>query len=44
VDTAEFVLRHVPEKNSPACSKLQQALDAFRDLVSGMKSGAGKRS
>ena len=44
VDTAEFVLRHVPEKNSPACSKLQHALDAFRDLVSGMKSGAGKRS
>jgi PAS domain S-box-containing protein len=42
VDTAEFVLRQVPEKSSPGCSKLQQALDAFRGLVSGMKSGTGK--
>jgi len=43
VDTAEFVLRQVAGKDSPACSKLQQALDAFRELVSGMKSGAGQR-
>ena len=44
VDTAEFVLREVREKGSAACNKLQQALDAFRALVSGMKSGAGQRS
>ena len=44
VDTAEFVLREVPEKGSAACSKLQQALDAFRALVSGIKSGSGQRS
>ena len=36
VDTAEFVLRRIG-RGSPACEKLQAALDAFRVLVSGVK-------
>ena len=37
VDTAEFVLRHLPDKDSPACGQLRQALDEFRHLLSGVK-------
>lgn len=37
VDTAEFVLRHLPDKDSPACGQLRQALDEFRQLLSGVK-------
>jgi PAS domain S-box-containing protein len=37
VDTAEFVLRHLPDKDSAACGQLRQALDEFRQLLSGVK-------
>ena len=37
VDTAEFVLRHLPDENSTACGQLRQALDEFRQLLSGVK-------
>ena len=39
VDTAEFVLRCVAN-TSPACDNLEQALDVFRQLVSGVKAKA----
>lgn len=38
VDTAEFVLRQVGNTGSPACEKLQAELDAYRQLVAGVKS------
>jgi PAS domain S-box-containing protein len=38
VETAEFVLRRAPDEKSPTCRKLQSALDAFRQLLSGVKS------
>jgi PAS domain S-box-containing protein len=41
IDTAEFVLRSIPDEGSEACGKLQSALDAFRQLLSGVKSVAG---
>jgi len=37
VDTAEFVLRHLPDGGGEACGKLRQALDEFRLLLSGVK-------
>lgn len=37
VDTAEFVLRHLPDENGNACGQLRQALDEFRLLLSGVK-------
>jgi PAS domain S-box-containing protein len=37
VDTAEFVLRHLPDENSAACGQLRQALDEFRQSLSGVK-------
>lgn len=37
VDTAEFVLRHLPDDGGAACGKLRQALDEFRLLLSGVK-------
>ena len=37
VDTAEFVLRHLPDEGSAACGQLRQALDDFRQLLSGVK-------
>ena len=37
VDTAEFVLRHVPDADSAGCRQLQEALDAFRGLLAGVK-------
>jgi len=41
IDTAEFVLRKMSNRTTVGRKKLQQALDAFRLLLSGMKS-AGK--
>jgi len=38
VDTAEFVLRQMNKKNTVGRKKLQQSLDDFRTLISGMKS------
>lgn len=38
VDTAEFVLRHLPDEKSAACEGLRQALDEFRLLLSVVKS------
>jgi PAS domain S-box-containing protein len=40
VETAEFVLRRAPDEKSPACHKLQQALDTFRQMLAGVKSKA----
>jgi len=37
VDTAEFVLRHLPDENSAACEGLRRALDEFRLLLAGVK-------
>jgi PAS domain S-box-containing protein len=37
VDTAEFVLRNLPDEDSAACGQLRQALDEFRRLLSGVK-------
>ena len=37
IDTAEFVLRQMGRKNTVGRKKLQQALDDFRLLISGMK-------
>ena len=37
VDTAEFVLRNLPDENSAACGELRQALDEYRQLLSGVK-------
>lgn len=37
VDTAEFVLRHLPDENTAACGQLRQALDEFRQSLSGVK-------
>jgi len=37
VDTAEFVLRHFPDENNAACGQLRQALDEFRQSLSGVK-------
>ena len=37
VDTAEFVLRNLPNEDSDACRQLRQALDEFRQLLSGVK-------
>jgi len=40
VDTAEFVLRNMSEKlPDEKCAELQQALETFRQLLSGIKSG-----
>jgi PAS domain S-box-containing protein len=39
VDTAEFVLRHV-DTDSPGCDKLEQGLETYRMLVSGVKAKA----
>ncbi|MBT8135173.1 MAG: PAS domain S-box protein [Gammaproteobacteria bacterium] len=40
VDTAEFVLRKMSEKlPDEKCAELKQALEAFRQLLSGIKSG-----
>ena len=44
VDTAEFVLRQVGNTSSPACEKLQAELDAYRQLVAGVKSPGSKSS
>jgi PAS domain S-box-containing protein len=44
VDTAEFVLRQVDNKSSPACQKLQAELDSYRQLVAGVKSPGPKSS
>ena len=38
IDTAEFVLRHMNKKNTLGRQRLQEALDDFRTLISGMKS------
>lgn len=38
VDTAEFVLRQMNRKTTVGRKKLQQSLDEFRSLISGMKS------
>jgi hypothetical protein len=40
VDTAEFVLRQMNKKTTVGRKTLQQALDDFRSLISGMKSNA----
>ncbi len=37
LDTAEFVLREVGRKDSAACDKLREELDAYRELLSGVK-------
>ena len=37
LDTAEFVLRHLPDEDRAACGQLRQALDEFRQLLSGVK-------
>jgi two-component system sensor histidine kinase ChiS len=44
VDTAEFVLRQVGNTGSPACEKLQAELDAYRQLVAGVKSPGSESS
>jgi PAS domain S-box-containing protein len=44
VDTAEFVLRNVGDNSSSACLKLQEELDSYRKLVSGVKAPASKSS
>jgi two-component system sensor histidine kinase ChiS len=38
IDTAEFVLKKLGRKTTVARKQLQQALDDFRLLISGMKS------
>lgn len=38
VDTAEFVLRQIPDENTAGCRQLQADLDAFRGLLAGVKS------
>mgnify|MGYP007101512287 FL=1 len=43
IDTAEFVLRMIPNENSKPCDQLRSALAAFRQLLSGVKSVAGTR-
>jgi PAS domain S-box-containing protein len=43
IDTAEFVLRRVPDENREPCTQLRSALDAFRQLLSGVKTVAGTR-
>jgi PAS domain S-box-containing protein len=40
IDTAEFVLRKMSNRTTVGRKKLQQALDAFRQLLAGMKSAA----
>lgn len=40
IDTAEFVLRNMSNRTTAGRTKLQDALDAFRLLLSGMKSAA----
>jgi two-component system sensor histidine kinase ChiS len=40
IDTAEFVLRMSPNTSSEACSRLHAALDAFRQLLSGIRSSS----
>jgi PAS domain S-box-containing protein len=40
IDTAEFVLRQMNKKTTVGRKKLQQVLDDFRLLISGVKSGA----
>lgn len=44
VDTAEFVLRKVGNKSGGACEKLQAELEAYRQLVAGVKSPGSKSS
>ena len=44
IDTAEFVLRSIPDGGGDACEELQSELDAFRRLLSGVRAAAGKRS
>ena len=43
IDTAEFVLRRIPDESSESGDQLRSALDAFRQLLSGVKSVAGTR-
>ena len=38
IDTAEFVLRNASKSKTTKCKELQQALDTFRQLLSGIKS------
>jgi len=38
IDTAEFVIRKVEKKKAAKCSDLLEALDVFRQLISGIKS------
>ena len=38
IDTAEFVLRNASKRTSVSCTELQQALDTFRQLLSGTRS------
>ena len=38
IDTAEFVLRNANKAKTATCTELQQALDTFRQLLSGIKS------
>jgi PAS domain S-box-containing protein len=38
IDTAEFVLRNANKTKTATCTELQQALDTFRQLLSGIKS------
>jgi PAS domain S-box-containing protein len=37
LDTAEFVLREVSQQDSAACDRLRLELDAYRELLSGVK-------
>lgn len=39
LDTAQFVLRHLEDTVSDKCEELLDAVDAFRQLLSGIKSG-----
>ena len=41
VDTAEFVLSHLPDEKSAACRQLRQAVDEFRQLLTGVKTTSG---
>mgnify|MGYP001813011947 FL=1 len=37
LDTAEFVLREVGQKDSAACDKLREELEAYREMLAGVK-------
>ena len=43
VDTAEFVLRHLPDETGADCQGLRQALDEFRLLLSGVKAKSRRK-